>query len=144
MKKRNLCSDRKGLGSGWRPVFGRLAVVACFGLLQTGCEVDSAGKVDVQITPQYAEVRRGQSIELTASGWDDYEWAMSNRQLGHLSKKFGHTVVYTATKNIPRPAANVTNTTETFNTISAAAVVSTNRTNKAAYSTSMRIKHLPD
>ena len=60
-----------------------------------GCE--SAEANDVVITPGHAEVSKGGMVGLTAVGWDNFRWSLSDTHLGTLSATVGRSVVYTAT-----------------------------------------------
>lgn len=66
-----------------------------------GCETESATQTDVQINPAYTELRRGESVVLTVSGWSAYRWSLPSGgtvdQYGYLSAGVGDRVVYTVT-----------------------------------------------
>ena len=70
------------------------ALCAAALLLSAGCE--SAESNDVTITPSHATLAKGGSVALTANGWGDFRWTLSDRSLGVLSATVGKTVVYTA------------------------------------------------
>lgn len=58
-----------------------------------GCE--SAEDHSIDITPAYSEVSKvGQSVRLSAKGWSDYTWSLSNTDIGTLSSTHGESVVY--------------------------------------------------
>lgn len=81
-----------------RPAF--LAAALCAGVaaalaLSAGCE--SAESNDVVIRPGHAEVAKGGSVGLSAAGWDNFRWSLSDPNLGTLSATVGRSVVYTAT-----------------------------------------------
>ena len=59
-----------------------------------GCE--SAEANDVTISPNNAKVSVGGSVGLTASGWDNFRWSLSDGDIGVLSATVGKSVVYTA------------------------------------------------
>ena len=65
-------------------------------LLGSGCETEPSEQVAVSITPNSAQLKRGQSQEFSASGWEDYTWSLSNPGIGVLSSKKGNSTVYTA------------------------------------------------
>ncbi len=88
MKKPNLCPDFWLL----KRALGLIALTA----LVTGCEVDSADQTTVKITPDYFELNRLESVQLTASGWSDYRWSLARPADGTLSTTTGNTVTYTA------------------------------------------------
>ena len=65
-------------------------------LAVTGCETKSTDELAVIVTPDYVTIADGQSVTLTASGWNAYRWTY-NRSLGVLSSPVGERVVYRAT-----------------------------------------------
>lgn len=73
------------------------AACACAAVLafSSGCE--SAESNDVVIHPGHAEVAKGGQVGLTATGWDNFRWSLSDTGLGTLSATVGRSVVYTAT-----------------------------------------------
>lgn len=73
-----------------------LGLGVCVALL-AGCEVDSADQTTVKITPDYFELKRLESVQLTATGWDTYRWSLATPGIGTLSGTTGNTVTYTAT-----------------------------------------------
>ena len=74
-----------------------LAFAACAALvsaaLLAGCETESADSSCVTISPDYAKLSAGQTVTLTASGWDNFTWSCNN---GQLSSTRGKSVVYRA------------------------------------------------
>ncbi len=94
MKKRNI-TLRNGL-------------LACAGLavlISQGCETESASQTDIQVTPGFAEVSRGEAVGLSATGWSRYRWSLAHPDWGHLSAGTGDRVVYTATRAPARGSA---------------------------------------
>ncbi len=74
------------------------ALCACTAValaFSAGCE--SAEANDVRISPGHAEVSKGGMVGLTASGWDNFRWTLSDDSIGTLSATVGRSVVYTAT-----------------------------------------------
>lgn len=71
------------------------ALSAAAVLLSSGCE--SSESNDVRISPPQATVSKGASIALSAEGWNDFRWTLSDGNAGALSSTVGKTVVYTAT-----------------------------------------------
>ena len=59
-----------------------------------GCE--SAEANDVTVSPGHATVSKGGSVALSASGWDNFRWTLSNDDIGVLSATVGRQVVYTS------------------------------------------------
>ena len=70
------------------------ALCAAAFLLSAGCE--SAESNDVTITPGHATVSLHGSVALSANGWDNFRWSLSDGSLGVLSATVGRSVVYTA------------------------------------------------
>lgn len=60
-----------------------------------GCETKSASQAEIIVTPASADLAKGNSITLTASGWDDYRWSLSDETIGTLTPRTGDTVKYT-------------------------------------------------
>ena len=99
MKKRNYAAAAAGA------VLAALAVL----LLLAGCE--STEDVSVSISPDYVRLGAGQSVTLTASGWNTYRWSLgaatggsnstvtANSGNGVLSSTVGERVVYRALKS---------------------------------------------
>ena len=71
-----------------------------------GCEPAEGNRIVV--TPAYAELRTSNpEVRLTASGWSEYEWSLSNESIGRLSSLTGESVVYSINGEI---TADVTQT----------------------------------
>ena len=62
-------------------------------LFASGCE--SADSYSISVSPNYAKIKPGQSVTLTASGWSDYTWSIDG-SAAHLSATTGKSVVVTA------------------------------------------------
>ena len=78
------------------PAFAAVAVLAGAALtagLSSGCE--SADSYSISVSPNYAKLKGGQSVTLTASGWDNYTWSIDG-SAAHLSATTGKSVVVTA------------------------------------------------
>lgn len=60
----------------------------------SGCE--SAESNDVTVSPGHATVSKGGSVRLSARGWDNFRWTLSNGDIGVLSATVGRDVVYTS------------------------------------------------
>lgn len=76
-------------------IFAAVATVAAM-IFTAGCETDSADEISVSISPNYAKLKAGQSITLTASGGWNYRWSVRPSTAGSLSRTAGDSVVYTA------------------------------------------------
>ena len=73
--------------------FGAAIVLAAAAIC--GCE--SADSYEITVKPGDATVTSASpSVALTASGWSDYQWSLSDTSLGYLSASKGASVVYTA------------------------------------------------
>jgi hypothetical protein len=66
------------------------------GALLCSCETESANNADIIISPASVTLGQGEQVELTASGWSDYRWSLSDEHMGALSRRTGETTVYTA------------------------------------------------
>lgn len=73
-----------------------LAFLMLCALVLNGCETQSATQAAVSVTPRTAQVRKGESVGLTASGWHEYQWELENPTWGYLSARKGANVTYTA------------------------------------------------
>ena len=61
------------------------------------CGCESADSYEISVKPGNATVTSAApSVALTASGWRDFQWALSDTSLGYLSSSKGDSVVYTA------------------------------------------------
>ena len=76
----------------------RIAVffTLCVVLVLSGCETEPSEQIAISVTPNHVTLRPGQSREFTASGWQDYTWSISDREIGVLSTSKGNSTVYTA------------------------------------------------
>ena len=78
------------------PAFAAVAVLAgavLSALFASGCE--DANSYSISVSPNYAKIKPGQSVTLTASGWDNYTWSIDG-SAAHLSATTGKSVVVTA------------------------------------------------
>ncbi len=103
--------------------------------LAASCENEkSAGDSVLDVSPSYAELRRGQSVTLTAAGPYEFVWDLENAEIGSLSSHHGRSVVYTARVCEP---ADTMQTVHVFTGVSSG----TNGTAHAAYAGSATIRH---
>lgn len=106
-----------------------------------GCE--SAEANDVTVSPGHATVSKGGSVRLSASGWDNFRWTLSNGDIGVLSATVGRQVVYTsiaageATQRVTATAIGSGATASTSSTSSTNATTAT----IVGYSASAVITH---
>ena len=70
-----------------------LAGAVLSALFASGCE--DANSYSISVSPNYAKIKPGQSVTLTASGWDNYTWSIDGSG-AHLSATTGKSVVVTA------------------------------------------------
>lgn len=71
------------------------AAAACAAAAFSGCE--SADAYAISVKPGDSTVSSASPrVSLAASGWSDYQWALSDTSLGYLSSSRGGSVVYTA------------------------------------------------
>lgn len=71
-----------------------------------GCE--SADSYHISVSPGHASLKSGESVTLTAKGWNDYLWAMDKDGAGHLSATKGESVVFTAGTGVSNATVTVT------------------------------------
>lgn len=89
-----------------------LTMVAAIGFI-TGCEVDSAAH-KIEIRPDTATLRYGESVTLTAYNGYVYNWSLQNESWGRLSARQGIMVTYTSLYDPSAPAVQVITVTSTF------------------------------
>lgn len=77
----------------------------------TGCESADGEAVEISASKRDFSVR-GESATLTASGWNDYRWSLSDTSIGRLSRETGASVTYTAI-DIPAAGTSYKNQTVT-------------------------------
>ena len=70
-----------------------LAGAVLSALFASGCE--DANSYSISVSPNYAKIKPGQSVTLTASGWDNYTWSIDG-SAAHRSATTGKSVVVTA------------------------------------------------
>ena len=77
----------------------------------TGCESADGEAVEISASKRDFSVK-GESATLTASGWNDYRWSLSDTSIGRLSRETGASVTYTAI-DIPAAGTSYKNQTVT-------------------------------
>lgn len=86
-----------------------VAIAAFAAWIQSGCE--SAETHGVEISVSKREVTAvGETVALSASGWNEYSWSLSDTSIGRLSSPKGRDVVYTV---LEIPATNSTHVLQT-------------------------------
>jgi len=106
-----------------------------------GCESSEAN--DVTIAPGHATVSKGGSVVLSASGWGNFRWSLSNNDIGVLSATVGKRVVYTSIaegENVQRVTATAIGSGATASTSSSSSTNATTAT-IVGYSASAVITH---
>lgn len=94
-------------------LFGCLAIAASFCLLLCGCEVDSASR-QIEIHPDSALIKYGESVTLSALNGYIYTWSLSDSTLGTLNKYSGQQVVYTSLTEPATPVVQTITVTSIF------------------------------
>ena len=120
------------------------ALLLSFLLIFVGCE--SADLYTVDVTPAYRDVTAvNQTVTLSASGWSDYTWSLSDSSIGTLSASSGESVVYTA-KTIPEANSShlMQIVTVTAKSSSATSTSGTNSTTQTTYTGSAKIRHVSE
>ena len=109
-----------------------LALAAVFAAFLAGCE--SGDSYSISVSPNYAKVKPGQSVTLTASGWENYSWSLSNENGAHLSATTGKSVVFYAESGASNAVYNVTAVA-----VGSGAGGSTNTASSAGYTAKAKI-----
>jgi hypothetical protein len=104
-----------------------LLAAAAFAAFVAGCE--SGDSYSISVSPNYAKIRPGQSVTLTAGGWENYSWSLDSENGAHLSATTGKSVVFYADGGASNAVYNVT----------AAAIGSGAATNSAGYTAKAKI-----
>lgn len=77
------------------------------------CEVDSASQ-KIEIRPDGATIRYGESVTFTAYNGYIYEWSLQDNTWGLLSSRSGMLVTYKSMYDPTAPAVQVLTVTSTF------------------------------
>ncbi len=123
-------------------------------LFIVGCESADPDKYTITVTPAYSEVNKiNQSVRLSAKGWSDYTWFLSNTDIGTLSSTHGESVTYvvralpiSTTTNSTAAAIEQTITVAARNIVTASSNSSgsnTTTTVSGVYTSTARIMHRP-
>lgn len=103
-----------------------------------GCEVDSAAR-KIEVRPDTAVLRYGESVTLTAYNGYVYEWSLQNEAWGRLNTRQGIMVTYTSIYDPAAPAAQVITVTSTFSDNSD----SNSGSNPVSHTAEAYITHIP-
>jgi len=113
-------------------------MLAAFAFL-CGCEVDSAAQ-KIEIRPDSATLRYGESVTLTAYNGYVYEWSLQNETYGKLSSRSGMMVTYTSISDPASPQIQVITVSSTFSDNSDSGSGSTN---PISHTAEAYITHIP-
>ncbi len=98
--------------------------------LLVGCESADGHVIDV--TPSTATLSASSpTVRLTASGWDDFSWTLSDTGIGTLSSHNGRSVVYRATSFSSGESSSLT---QTINVVAVGTSTSSSSTNTTSTS----------
>jgi len=89
------------------------AVLVLLAFLLAGCEVDSASRT-IEIHPDSATIKYGQSLTLSALNGYIYDWSLSDNTMGTLNKRRGQQVIYTSLTEPAAPVVQIITVTSTF------------------------------
>ena len=78
-----------------------------------GCEVDSAAR-KIEVRPDSATLRYGESVTLTAYNGYVYDWSLQNETYGKLNTRHGIMVTYTSMSDPVAPLLQIITVTSTF------------------------------
>ncbi len=78
-----------------------------------GCEVDSAAQ-KIEIRPDSATLRYGESVTLTAYNGYEYTWSLQNDTWGRLNTRSGMMVTYTSISDPATPQVQIITVSSTF------------------------------
>jgi hypothetical protein len=103
-------------------------------VLVAGCE--SGDSYSISVSPNYAKLKPGQSVTLSASGWSNYAWSLSSENGAHLSATTGKSVVFYAESGASNTVYNVVATAVGSGSSSGSG---TNTTSSAGYTAKAKI-----
>lgn len=92
---------------------GMAAVMAPLALLLAGCEVESANR-SIEISPDSAVIKYGETVTLNALYGYVYTWALSDNTIGTLNTSHGQQVIYTSMTDPTTPTIQTITVTSTF------------------------------
>ncbi|MDD5678938.1 MAG: hypothetical protein PHW60_13275 [Kiritimatiellae bacterium] len=90
-----------------------MAILAPLVFLQTGCEVSSAGR-EIEIHPDSATIKYGQSLTFSALNGYVYTWTLSDNTIGTLNTRQGQQVTYTSLTDPASPVVQILTASSTF------------------------------
>lgn len=92
---------------------GCAAILAPIAFLLAGCEVESASR-RIEIHPDSATIKYGQSLTLSALNGYVYDWSLSDNTMGTLNTRRGQQVTYTSMTDPATPVVQIITVTSTF------------------------------
>ncbi|MFH1476658.1 MAG: hypothetical protein ABIH24_04080 [Verrucomicrobiota bacterium] len=92
---------------------GMVAVMAPLAIILAGCEVESASH-RIEIHPDSATIKYGQSLTLSALNGYVYTWSLSDNTMGTLNTRQGMQVTYTSLTDPAAPAVQIITVSSTF------------------------------
>ena len=103
-----------------------------------GCEVDSATR-KIEVRPDSATLRYGESVTLTAYNGYVYEWSLQNETYGKLSSRSGTMVTYTSISDPVSPQLQIITVNSTFSDNDSGSTSS----NPVSHTAEAYITHIP-
>ncbi|MBR1836502.1 MAG: hypothetical protein IJ783_04375 [Kiritimatiellae bacterium] len=94
--------------------FAAVAALALAAALPSGCESSEGNQVEISASARDVTAK-GQTVTLSATGWNSYRWSLSDGSIGRLSSATGSTVTYTAL-SVPGEGGAYANQTVTCQT----------------------------
>jgi len=73
-----------------------IAAIVSGGIITSGCDEVKPASGEVTITPTSSELKKGNSVTLTATGGYTYDWSLSDENKGTLSYRRGSQSDYTS------------------------------------------------
>ena len=92
---------------------GCMAILAPIAALQTGCEISSASQ-RIEINPDSATIKYGQTVTLSALNGYIYDWSLSDNTMGTLNTRRGQQVIYTSMTDPAAPVLQIITVKSTF------------------------------
>ncbi|MBI2441774.1 MAG: hypothetical protein HYV35_10440 [Lentisphaerae bacterium] len=111
---------------------GRALVSVPLLSLVTGCELESASQ-RIEIRPDTATLKYGQTVTLTAYNGYIYDWSLSDGTIGALNTRRGSQVIYTSLTDPSTPAVQVVTAVSTFSDTMGTGGTGTNGTEVVHY-----------
>jgi hypothetical protein len=120
------------VAAAWASAASLMFVFLC------GCEVDSAAR-KIEVRPDSATLRYGESVTLTAYNGYVYEWSLQNETYGKLSSRSGTMVTYTSISDPVSPQFQIITVNSTFSDNDSGSTSS----NPVSHTAEAYITHIP-